>query len=198
MPPGEPEGNTPLDPDEQDGLIPDHIHTKAELNQWEALNISGGEEWALSQHSADPLSVPWLRELHRRLFGETWQWAGAFRRSDKNISPYHWTDVPVLMRDLVENIRTQHAASGRSAEALDEIAIRFHHQLVRIHPWANGNGRHARVATDILLRRWRRPVFSWGAGADLIAAGTARARYISALRAADGGQFEQLRDFVRS
>lgn len=195
---GDAGGTTPLDPDELDGLIPDHVQTRAELNQWEALNIARGEEWASSRRSVDVLSVGWLQELHRRLFGDTWEWAGSFRRSDKNISPYHWTQVPVLIRELVENVRAQHDASAETPDGLDDIALRFHHELVRIHPWPNGNGRHARVATDVLLRRWGRPSFTWGSGADLERAGEARSKYIVALRAADGGRFEMLRAFVRS
>jgi Fic-DOC domain mobile mystery protein B len=144
----EPAGATPLDPDERDGLIPHHVQTRAELNQWEALNIARGEAWAFARRNVDPLSIEWLQELHRHLFGETWEWAGSFRRSDKNISPYRWTQVPVLMRDLVENVRAQYAASDQTPNAIDDIALRFHHELVRIHPWPNGNGRHARVATD--------------------------------------------------
>lgn len=194
----ETDGATPLDDDEAEGLIPGNVTTKSELNAWEALNVANGQEWAFSRNATDPLSVEALRELHRRMFGETWKWAGRFRSSDKNVSPYHWSQVPTLLHDLVRDTRAQYDASPKTPEALDEIAVRFHHRLVRIHPWPNGNGRHARLATDLLSRHWGRPLFTWGSNSDLISQGTARTRYLTALRAADGGNFEPLLEFVRS
>lgn len=190
-------GSTPLEDEELEGLIPSHVQTKAELNQWEALNIARGEEWAFGRRRLDPLSVTTLKDLHRAMFGETWSWAGTFRRSDKNISPYHWTQVQVLMRELVDNTRASYEASSRTPRTLDELAVRFHHQLVRIHPWSNGNGRHARLATDIVLERWDRPRFSWGS-AELAAEGTARKKYLAALRSADAGSFSKLVEFART
>ena len=132
------------------------------------------------------------------MFGETWSWAGTFRKSDKNISPYPWYNAPALLGELVENTRTRYEASDKTDDALDEVAVRFHHGLVRIHPWPNGNGRHARLATDVLLAQWGRPAFTWGNGANLAAAGAARSLYIHALRSADDGDIGALRRFCRS
>lgn len=190
--------NTPLDDEESERLIPTHVSTKAELNQWEGLNITQAHAWLSRRRPSDVLSVDFLRELHRQMFGETWTWAGEFRRSDKNTSPYAWTQVPVLVRELVENTREQYEASDKTPAAIDEIATRFHHQLVRIHPWPNGNGRHSRLATDLLLEQSRRPAFTWGSKADLTKAGGPRTKYIEALRRADDGEFGRLREFVRS
>ena len=146
----------------------------------------------------DVLDVDTLEELHRRMFGQTWTWAGAYRTSERTISPYSWPEVPRLVRDLLANAATQHDALVGDHDALDELAARFHHELVRIHPWPNGNGRHSRLATELLLRRWGRPPFTWGAasgGADQLAN---RDRYIAALRRADHGEFKQLYEFVRA
>lgn len=189
-------GATPLDPDEAHALVPGHLQTQAQLNQWEALNISRAFRWASRQRNQNWLSTSSLRELHRRMFDETWRWAGAYRTSDKNISPYHWTQIPELMANLVANTRARYESSDPSPEALDELALRFHHELVHIHPWPNGNGRHARLATDLLLRSWIRPPFTWSDGAGLSPADL-RARYISALRHADAGDYSLLRQFVR-
>lgn len=191
-------GNTPLDDDERDGLLPGHILTRVELNQWEAVNIAQAHDWLARRRDTSILSLDFLRRLHRQMFDSTWKFAGTFRRSDKNISPHHWTAVPRLMQDLVDDTAEQHEQSAKTPEALDDVAMRFHHQMVRIHPWPNGNGRHARLATDLLLRQWQRPPFSWGGGSDLEAHGGARAAYIAALRAADAGDFTLLRAFVRS
>lgn len=190
------EAGTPLDPDESEGLIPTHVETRTELNQWEALNIARAQA-EFTGHKQFDLSVESLHRLHRAMFGATWKWAGEYRKSDKNISPYHWTQVSALMHELVLDTRAQYDASDQTPSALDDIALRFHHRLVQIHPWPNGNGRHARLATDLLLASWRRPAFTWG-NADPGRAAEARSRYIAALRAADDLDFRLLREFVRS
>jgi Fic-DOC domain mobile mystery protein B len=192
------DANTPLDEEEHDGMIPTHSTTRAELNQWESLNIANAHDWLSGRRPPDVLSVDFLQTLHRQMFGETWSWAGTFRRSEKNVSPYPWTNVPMLVHELVQNTRAQYEASDKSSASLDEIATRFHHELVRIHPWPNGNGRHARLATDLLLAQWGRPSFTWGSEADLTKEGEARASYTRALRSADGGNLQPLREFVRS
>ncbi|MGI8618803.1 MAG: mobile mystery protein B [Gemmatimonadaceae bacterium] len=191
-----PPNATPIDRNEIDGLIPEHLETQAELNQWEAVNIADAERWASQLPAVDVLSTMNLKDLHRRMFSETWQWAGAYRTSDKNISPYHWTRVPELMENLVANTRARFETSDPSPGALDEIAARFHHQLVHIHPWPNGNGRHARLATDLLLRSWDRPPFTWG-GSENQGDADLRARYVTALRHADAGDYSSLNRFVR-
>jgi len=191
------DGTTPIDPEEAEALIPTYLTTRAELNQWEALNIARAQEWAADRKRLDPLSVAVLCDLHQRMFDETWSWAGEFRHSEKSISPHHWSQIPVLLRELVANMRKQYETSDRTPEQIDEIAVRFHHQLVRIHPWPNGNGRHARLATDLLLRHWGRSPFTWG-GTDRGADRETRRRYIAALRAADGWEYGPLREFVRS
>jgi Fic family protein len=79
----------------------------------------------------------------------------------------------------------------------EEIAVHFHHQLVWLHPFPNGNGRHSRLMTDCLLKQRGLEPFSWGR-ANLIAANAVRGRYLQALRAADGGDYQPLQIFVRS
>lgn len=189
-------GATPVDPDEAHALVPGHLQTQAQLNQWEALNIARASRWASRRRGENWLSTSALKELHRRMFGETWRWAGTYRTSDKNISPYRWTQVPELMENLVANTRTRYESSDKSPEELDDIALRFHHELVHIHPWPNGNGRHARLATDLLLRSWGRPPFTWGERAKLSDT-ELRARHITALQHAGAGDYSLLRRFVR-
>ena len=192
------DGNTPLDDDEIEGLIPTHVRSRSELNQWEGLNIAKAYQWLSRRRPADVMNVDFLRTLHRQMFDETWSWAGQFRRTNKNLSPHPPYALPALMHDLLENTRARHTGCDKSGNALEDVAVRFHHELVRIHPWSNGNGRHGRLATDLLLAQFGRPLFSWGAGADLDALGSARERYIRALRAADAGDIASLLVFCRS
>jgi Fic-DOC domain mobile mystery protein B len=185
-------GATPLDPDELAGLIPGHIATQGELNEWEQQNIQVGDDWARKQRK-DILSEDFLRQLHRRMFGETWRWAGEFRRSDKNIG-VDWLHIGVELRKLLDDVRFQ---VEHGSYPSDEIAVRFHHRLVAIHPFANGNGRHARLMADLLVERLGRPRFTWGS-VNLVDAGETRQRYIAALQAADAHDIAPLLAFARS
>ena len=188
-----PAGTTPRDPDESAGLLPGHIATREQLDEWEAENILEGQRWAAgAARRSDILDDIFLRELHRRMFGRTWKWAGAYRSTDKNIGVAS-ARVAEKVRQLLENTRAQLA--GKVAP-IDEIAARFHHRLVWIHPFPNGNGRHARLLTDLLLAANGAEPFTWGRG-DLEHAGEARERYLAALRAADARDFAPLLAFVR-
>ncbi len=186
-------GATPLDPDESAGLIPRHITTQAELNEWEQANLVEGLQWALRQTRRELLDEVFLRDLHRRMFGKTWRWAGTYRQSDKNIGVDH-RQIQVQLRNLLEDVRTQ--VEFRSY-APDEVALRFHHRLVWIHPFANGNGRHARLAADMLAQRLGRPAFTWG-GRSLVAASQIRQAYLDALRSADRRDMAPLIHFART
>ena len=189
-----PAGATPLDPDMAAGLIP-NLTTQEELNEFEARNIHEANSWVRVARGSnrDILLLVTLRRLHARMFGLTWRWAGQFRTAETNIgiSP---AQIPMRIEQLCGNTRYQ---IEHSVFAWDELAVRFHHELVSIHPFPNGNGRHARLATDILLERNGRQRFTWGSRS-FIASSQVRQEYIEALRAADGGDMGRLLRFVRT
>lgn len=187
-------GQTPLDADETSQLVPTHLVTQAALNEWEQANILQAVRWLSRARVGQVLTEGFCRELHRRMFGRTWKWAGTFRLSNKNIG-CHWTEVPVRLRQLLDNARYW---LDEKVYPVDVAAARFHHQLVLVHPFPNGNGRHSRLMTDRWLRQCGTTPFTWGGGADLALHSTARDRYLAALRAADGGDCEPLLAFVRS
>ncbi|MSQ73240.1 MAG: mobile mystery protein B [Betaproteobacteria bacterium] len=192
MDPDDPPGATPLDPDELASLIPGHITTQGELNEWEQLNILQGEAWARKQRK-EILNEAFVRELHRQMFGETWRWAGEFRKSDKNIG-VDWLTIGVELKTLLEDVRYQIAHGSYPP---DELAVRFHHRLVAIHPFPNGNGRHARMMADLLVQRLGQPRLTWGSRSPEDASDT-RQRYIAALQAADARNYSPLLTFARS
>lgn len=187
-----PPGATPLDADELASLIPGHITTQGELNEWEQLNIAQGENWAQKQRK-EILNEAFLRQLHKQMFGETWKWAGEFRKSDKNIG-VDWLTIGVELKKLLDdaNYQIEHASYPP-----DEIAVRFHHRLVAIHPFPNGNGRHARLMADLLAERLGQPRFTWGSRS-LVDASDTRQGYIAALQAADARDIAPLLAFARS
>ena len=189
-----PEGATPLDPDEARGLLLSHITSKAELDRWEQENIAAAETWALRRVPRDILTDGFIKRLHKRMFGTVWRWAGQFRTTGKNIGVPAW-QIPGELRNLCSDCAawTEHGAFPP-----DEIAVRFHHRLTVIHPFPNGNGRHARLMTDILLiHLLKQQRFSWGSG-NLVSAGDCRQQYINALRAADRHDYAALLAFARS
>lgn len=186
-------GATPIDPDEAAGLLPRHITTQAELNTWEEANIVKADGWAFRQRRREPLEEGFVRDLHRMMFDKTWRWAGTFRSSNKNIG-VDSHQVSMRLRELLDNTRYQR---DHQAFPADELAVRFHHRLVWIHAFPNGNGRHARLMADVLVTRLGGERFTWGQ-ASLLVAGDVRARYLQALRAADQGMLELLIQFARS
>jgi len=189
-----PEGATPIDPDEQEGLILTHITTREELNRWEQENINRAEEWCNSRKHGDILTIGFILKLHKKMLGDIWKWAGQFRASGKNIGVPAWqisTELKKLLDDF--NVWLEHKAYSN-----DEIAVRFHHRLVSIHPFANGNGRHARMMTNLIQKQiLGEEEFTWGQG-NLSQVGDCRKRYIKALRAADDNDCLPLLQFARS
>jgi Fic-DOC domain mobile mystery protein B len=190
-----PEGSTPIAPEEAHGLLLTHITTRGELDRWEQDNIIEALAWLYKTKPKDILQESFTRELHKRMFGNVWRWAGSFRKSDKNLG-IAWQQIPVSMRNLLDDTRFR-IQLGKDDP--DEIAIRFHHRLVSIHPFANGNGRHARLMADVLLENvFSCTRFTWGSAQELSKSGETRAGYIAALRDADNGSYESLLAFARS
>lgn len=187
------DGATALSAGDRDGLIPTWIVTRDDLNRAERDNIAAGLRWA-RRGRFDILDADDLMTLHKQMFGDVWRWAGRPRQVETNIGRVDWWALRDHLHQLLGNIRAQVEHRGRDP---DEIAIDFHHQLVAIHVFPNGNGRHARLATDLLATRLGRPPFTWGRS-DLVKVSDAREAYRSALKAADGGDLALLVQFARS
>jgi Fic-DOC domain mobile mystery protein B len=187
------DGNTPLSPEELIDLIP-NLATKEELNEWERENILHAREWAVGDrtNAVDIASDEYVRKLHGKMFDQTWKWAGEYRRTEKNIGvPFH--EIRERLMALFGDVRYW---IENKTYSLDERAVRFHHRLVLIHPFPNGNGRHARLIADALAMKLGRPGFTWGS-ANLVEEGEARNKYLEAIRAADNGDIQPLLKFAR-
>ncbi len=187
-----PQGATPLDPDELAGLRHKHVTTRAELDELEQANIDEGLQWLKKQRAPAVLTEGFVRNLHKKLFGRVWQWAGTFRSTEKNIGvdPLH---IATELRQLLDNA---HFWIENNTYPPRELAARFHHRLVYIHPFANGNGRHARIMTDAMLTRLMdAPVINWAGGYKPEKMNERRKQYIVALRHADGHDFRALFEF---
>ncbi len=188
------DGNTPLSPDELADLIP-NLATKEELNEWERENILLARDWAIADRTSavDMASDEYVRKFHGKMFDQTWKWAGEYRCTEKNIGvPFR--EIRERLMALFGDVRYW---IENSTYSLDEISVRFHHRLVLIHPFPNGNGRHARLIADVLAMKLGRPEFTWGS-ANLVKEGEARNQYLEAIRTADNGDIQPLLEFARS
>jgi len=188
-------GQTPLDPDERVGLIPGHIQLVSELNEFEAVNIAQAQQKHLfgQRRKWDLHDTELLKTIHKEMFDFTWNWAGAYRQSNKNIG-MDWWRIPEEVKKAGEDFK--YWKEHKTYPPL-EIAIRFHHRLVCIHPFPNGNGRHARLVADIFIREIGEKPLTWGTK-DLMKKGNFREVYIQAMRKADAGEFSELMRFAVS
>ena len=189
---GLPAGATSLDGEEMEGLLPSHLVSRSQLNEWEQQNIEAALLWLSRQRRPRPLEESWLRRLHREMFGQSWRWAGQYRSSDKSIGA-DWRQirmqVPALLADIAFQVE-------HHVDPVDLIVIRFHHRLVSIHPFPNGNGRHARLIADVLIEQLGAPRFSWGGSSSLVDTSGLRQQYIAALQQADRGDVSSLLAFA--
>lgn len=190
------DGQTPLDEEEKEGLLIPTIATHAELDEFEQQNIEEAVQWTLGR-SFNPNKVfteAFVRMVHKRMYNDVWEWAGTFRKTNKNIGVDKW-QISIELRHLLDDARYWHENNTYSP---DEIAVRFKHRIVSIHCFANGNGRHSRLMADMIIEKiYKRPVFTWGS-ANLSGEGDARASYLRAVKAADKGNYNPLLTFARS
>ena len=188
----EPDGATPLTAEEREALIPGHITLRHELNEVEQAGVLATDVAVFRRVPRNLFDERLIQRLHRRMFSEVWRWAGTYRTTERNlgIDP---SEIRPAMRLLMDDARywVEHATYPR-----DELAVRFHHRLVSIHPFANGNGRISRLMADLIVVQLGGERFPWGQATLL--RGETRSRYIAALKAADNHDLTPLITFARS
>ncbi|MEI6701731.1 MAG: mobile mystery protein B [Actinomycetota bacterium] len=184
------DGHTPLGDDDRQGLKLTYVTTRDELNEAEQENILRARQGRRPPTVEALLDDKYLRDLHRAMFGDVWTWAGQYRQLEMSIG-IDPVQIAVSVRDLVSDTKIWIA----SEEPLI-AAVRFHHRLVWIHPFSNGNGRHGRLAADYLIVALGQPPLTWGAFSGARNIEQVRQQYLIALRAADRGDFGPLEEFV--
>ncbi|MEX1009470.1 MAG: mobile mystery protein B [Acidimicrobiia bacterium] len=187
------DGHSELTDEDSDGLLPSYIATRGELNDAEQRNIAAATLRRKSPTIEELLDDRYLRQLHEAMFGQVWKWAGTYRLRETNVG-VEPDQIAVEVRNLVKD-----ALAWIEFETFgsDELALRFHHRLVWIHPFRNGNGRHGRVCADALVQALGEPTFSWGARL-AVETEQLRDQYLRALRSADAGEITLLMEFARS
>jgi Fic-DOC domain mobile mystery protein B len=192
----EPDDATPLEPHDRQGLRQSWITSRRDLNQAEEANIAKGFAWASGRRLKpdDILTTDFVRTLHRQMFGDVCSWAGDFRTRDVNIGNVPAQRIAVDLPAMLDDVKywVEHRTF-----LPDEAAVRLHHRLAEIHPFPNGNGRHARLMADLLVQQLDGKPFSWGGGS-LKTTGELRNRYVEALKSADNHDVNPLIQFARS
>jgi len=186
-----PENATPVE--DASGLIPTHITTKEQLNEWEVNNILKAAERYLTKRLKRIITVDFIKKVHKDMFDDTWEWAGQFRKRDLSIG-VDWHKIQVEVKKLADDI--EFWGKGKSDLNIFEQSIRIHHRLVKIHPFLNGNGRHARMIADIFLYSCRHKMPIWPSH-EIISSTDIRKRYINVLNKADKNDYRPLEKFTK-
>lgn len=188
------DGHTAVSEEDRGALIPTYIATRGELFAAEEENIAVGT-FGRRPTPEILLNDLYLRHLHRSMFDRVWKWAGQYRVREANIG-IDPAGISAAVRDLANDTRAWVESATFSP---DGIAVRFHHRIVQIHPFVNGNGRHGRIAADLLVRSLGELPFTWGRHLTVDTT-ELRARYQAALRRVDADREDitDLAAFARS
>ena len=190
------DGQTPLDDDEKEGLKIKSITTQGELDEFEQLNIEKAVEWTIHTKLRPEkiLTEKFIKDLHKRMYSDIWKWAGEFRKTEKNIG-IPWTKIGIELKILLDDSKYW---IDNETFPPEEIAIRFKHRIVSIHCFPNGNGRHSRMMADIIMESiFGEEIFSWHQS-NMVKANETRKKYISSLKEADNGNYNNLIEFAKN
>ena len=143
-----------------------------------------GTEW---------LTDEFIRQGHVDMFGSIWEWAGKYRQINTNIGVAHH-----LIREQIKLLTGDFLSwnDSQSTMSVLEIAARVQHRLTKIHPFRNGNGRHARLITDIFLHSRKHPIPQWPQIQLMSQGNEIREKYIMAMKKADAGDITDLIHFI--
>ena len=181
-------GQTPLPHDELAALLPEVVVVLGEpVTRAAVYDLEQGLQDRVTDElmpAAIDGSLPldeilsdyFVRDLHVRLFGPVWNWAGRWRRTEVNIgvAPER---IAVELRNALDAIayRWDHTDDWTPLQ----LGIVVHAETVRIHPFVDGNGRTTRLLAYLVFAAVQDPTevqYEW----DLD-----KARYIELLRAYD-------------
>ncbi len=154
------DGRTPLAEDFKKDLIPKHIKLGAELDEAEEDNIVDGLVW-LDDYQGEYVDVLFWKRAHKKMFDKVWKWAGEFRKHELQNDEF---DQPGYIQEHIKNLEGDLAywLSKESKMKPEECMARFHERFLKIHPFANGNGRTTRILTEYICKRNGFALPTWG------------------------------------
>lgn len=164
--PSRPHDHDALRPDEIDALVPTFVATRDDVAIAEQANIEAATRWAFGRRRvAEPhvlMSVEFADDLHRRMFGDVWRWAGE-HSPDRTVTGV----LPDRIRPRLESaFKNAHYWHDHQLGTPEERAVRLHDALVKIRPYRVGNRRHARFLADLYLHVAGRQRLSWSLDPD--------------------------------
>ena len=172
------------------------INSKELLNEQEALGVAAVERYLLEELDYPvEVSVALVQDLHRRAFGHLYDWAGQRRRSVPNVGAYlppAAPRVPLLLYEFSDELRQRQLPPVPTAAEVAGLLAYAHHRLVAIHPFVNGNGRTARLLTNLLAYHYGYQ----GVALYQREQGTGRDEYLRAIRQADGHDLRGLQQLI--
>lgn len=183
--------------DDTSGLILTQLTTRAERNAAEAHTISLAYDKYIFEARRKKRDARWftsdhLCAVHHDMFGSIWKWAGKYRTDNLNIG-VDWHLIPEQVRLLCDDFLYWNAPT--STMSIVEVAAWLQNRLTKIHPFRNGNGRHARLITDIFFYSRSHLLPKWPQTQLMAEGHQIRAQYIAAMRDADQGDVSSLVKF---
>jgi len=185
--------------DDTSGLIQRQLTDRSARNAAELDAISRAYNKHIYRARRKRAGTEWLtdeliRRVHFDMFGEIWEWAGKYRTDSVNIGvEFHL--IPEQIKLLCGDFNYWN--SGKGAMPPLEIAARLQNRLTRIHPFINGNGRHARLIIDIFFHSVKHPLPQWPQIQLMSEGDQVRSRYIEAMKAADKEDYRELMAFMK-
>ena len=134
-----------------------------------------------------------IRRVHFDMFGGIWDWGGRYRTGSTNIG-VEWRQIPEQVARIIGDF--EYWTSPKSGMSFLEIAARLQNRLTRVHPFKNGNGRHARLITDIFFYSREHDLPKWPQLQRLPHGDRIRKQYLSAMKKADGEDYKDLMKFI--
>ncbi|MCH7614759.1 MAG: mobile mystery protein B [Nitrospinae bacterium] len=180
------------------GLLLQHLSTTAARNAAETEAISRAYDKHVFRARRKKQTTEWLtddfiRKVHADMFGAIWEWAGKYRQTKLNIGI-----EPLLIREQIKLLTEDflYWNDTKSTMSVIEVAARIQHRLTNIHPFTNGNGRHARLITDIVFHSCQLPIPQWPQIQLMAKGNEIREQYITAIKKADNGDIKGLIQFI--
>lgn len=192
------EGATPGD--DTSGLILEHLTDRHARDAVELEAIAHAYNKYIfrarkKKRGTDWLTDEFIRRVHDDMFGSLWDWAGKYRTSDLNIG-VDWHLILEQIGQLCGDFKFWDSADA--SMPIVEISARLQNRLTRIHPFKNGNGRHARLITDIFFYSRGHALPKWPQIQLMPQGDEIRAQYIQAMKKADQENFGELIKFIEA
>ena len=180
------------------GLLLEHLSTTTARNAAETEAISRAYDKYVFRARRKKQGTEWLtddfiRRVHADMLGTIWEWAGKYRQTKFNLGV-----DPHLIREQIKLFTEDflYWNGTESTMSVIEIAARIQHRLTNIHPFTNGNGRHARLITDIFLHSRKLPIPQWPQIQLMAQGNEIGEQYITAMKKADNGDINDLIQFI--